>query len=96
VDRSRTGRHRGAIEGLADCQPDEVWKGLLSLAVSQYRFLFEQIDHAERQLDALASRDEATQLLESIPGVGPRTAEATPRQSTRFGIIPSGVAHSRG
>jgi len=61
---------------LADCQPDEVWKGLLNLAVAQYRFLVEQIDQTEKQLDALASKDAATQLLESIPGVGPRTAEA--------------------
>jgi len=58
---------------LADCQPDEVWKGLLNLAVTQYRFVVEQ---TEKQLDALASKDAATQLLESIPGVGPRTAEA--------------------
>jgi transposase len=61
---------------LADCQPDDVWKGVLNLAVAQYRFLVEQIDQTEKQLDALASEDEATQLLESIPGVGPRTAEA--------------------
>lgn len=61
---------------LADCQPDELWRGLLNLAVAQYRFLVEQIDQTEKQLDSLASKDEATQLLESIPGVGPRTAEA--------------------
>lgn len=61
---------------LADCQPDEVWRGLLNLAVAHYRFLVEQIDQTEKQLDLLASKDEATQLLESIPGVGPRTAEA--------------------
>lgn len=61
---------------LADCQPDEMWKGLLKLAVAHYRFLVEQVEQTEKQLDAIAATDEPTQLLESIPGVGPRTAEA--------------------
>lgn len=63
-------------KALADCQPDDVWKGLLKLAVDQYRFLVEQIEQAEKRLDALAAKDPSTQLLETIPGVGPRTAEA--------------------
>jgi transposase len=60
----------------ADCRPDEVWRGLLHLAVARYRFLVGQIDQVEARLDAIAATDEATQLLETIPGVGPRTAEA--------------------
>ena len=61
---------------VSECRPDEVWKGLLNVAVARYRFLVEQIDQTEKQLDAIAATDEATQLLETIPGVGPRTAEA--------------------
>ena len=63
-------------EPLAECRPDEVWQGLLHLAVARYRFLVGQVEQAEKRLDAIAATDEATRLLESIPGVGPRTAEA--------------------
>jgi transposase len=34
------------------------------------------LDQAEKKLDALAKDNESVQLLETIPGVGPRTAEA--------------------
>jgi transposase len=61
---------------LDQCGPDELWRGVLRLAVEEYRALLEQIDVVEKRLDALAAEDEATQLLESVPGLGPRTAEA--------------------
>lgn len=63
-------------KALAECGPAELWRGLLHLAVAEYRALVERIDEAEKRLDALAAGDAATRLLESIPGVGPRTAEA--------------------
>src|SRR5262245_14369393 len=49
---------------------------MLHLAVAEYRALLGQIAEAEKRLDALAEADEATQLLETIPGLGRRTAEA--------------------
>lgn len=61
---------------LAECGPDEVWMGLLHLAVARYRSLAEQVGQTEARLDALSAADPATRLLETIPGVGPRTAEA--------------------
>jgi len=61
---------------LADCGPDELWRGLLHLALAEYRQLRELLDHAEERLDALAKSDRNVQLLETTPGVGPRTAEA--------------------
>ncbi len=61
---------------LADCGPDELWRGLLGLALQEYRHLVELLDHAEHRLDALAKQDAGVQLLETTPGVGPRTAEA--------------------
>lgn len=61
---------------LADCAPDELWRGMLRIALAQYRELEERIAAAERALDKLSASDPATQLLRSIPGVGPRTAEA--------------------
>jgi transposase len=63
-------------KALAECAPDELWRGLLSLAVAEYRALVERITQAEAALDTLSSADAGTQLLETIPGMGPRTAEA--------------------
>lgn len=61
---------------LAGCGPDELWRGMLGIAVHQYRELEHRIAQAERVLDQLSAADPGTQLLLSIPGVGPRTAEA--------------------
>src|SRR5262249_43371595 len=63
-------------KSLVECNPDELWRGLLGLALAEYRHLVELLEHAERCLDALAKQDEGVQLLEPTPGVGPRTAEA--------------------
>jgi transposase len=61
---------------LADCGPAEVWRGMLHLALADYRHLLAQVAAAEAQLDRLSAADPATRLLETAPGVGPRTAEA--------------------
>ncbi|HKB40511.1 MAG TPA: IS110 family transposase [Gemmataceae bacterium] len=61
---------------LADCAPDELWRGLLHLALADYHHLLALVDQAEAALDRLAAADPATQLLETAPGVGRRTAEA--------------------
>jgi transposase len=49
---------------------------MLRLALAEYRAAAERIAAVERALDALAEADEATQLLETTPGLGRRTAEA--------------------
>jgi transposase len=61
---------------LAECGPEELWRGMLHLALAEYRALLDQIAEAERRLDELAKADPATRLLETIPGLGRRTAEA--------------------
>jgi transposase len=61
---------------LPQCAADELWRGLLELALTEYRQLRELIDQAEAKLDALAKADEGVRLLETIPGLGPRRAEA--------------------
>ena len=61
---------------LADCGPDELWRGMLHLALAEYRALAERIGEVEGALDWLAGSDGRTKLLETIPGVGRRTAEA--------------------
>src|SRR5262249_22118967 len=60
---------------LTDCAADERWRGLLDLALIEYRQTRALIDQAEAKLDALARADPGVRLLETIPGVGPRTAE---------------------
>jgi transposase len=61
---------------LADCGPDELWRGLLDLALTELRQVRQLADQAEARLDELAKDSDAVQLLETVPGVGPRTAEA--------------------
>ena len=61
---------------LKECAPEELWRGLLTLALDDYRTQAQRINECECVLDRLAKNDPATQLLLTIPGVGPRTAEA--------------------
>jgi transposase len=60
---------------LADCAADELWRGLLLLALTELRQVCGLLDQAEERLDQLARADQAVQTLQTIPGVGPRTAE---------------------
>jgi transposase len=61
---------------LADCAADELWRGLLELSLTEYRQLGELIDQAEAKLDALGQQHADVVLLQTAPGLGPRTAEA--------------------
>jgi transposase len=61
---------------LEECGPDELWRGVLHLTLAQYRQACQQIGQVEAKLDGMAKENEGVQLLETIPGVGPRTAEA--------------------
>jgi transposase len=60
---------------LAQCSPDQLWRGLLALALTEYRHLLALLKQAEIRLDALAKADAGVRILESIPGVAARTAE---------------------
>jgi transposase len=60
---------------LADCDADQLWRGLLDLALTEYGQVLALLDQAEARLDALAAADADVRLLQTIPGVGPRTAE---------------------
>ena len=61
---------------LADCGPEELWRGLLELALTEYRQTTALVAQAEARLDALGKRSAAVILLQTAPGLGPRTAEA--------------------
>jgi transposase len=62
-------------KALAGCAADELWRGLLGLALEEYRQVRALAERAEAKLDALAGADEGVRRLETIPGVGARTAE---------------------
>lgn len=61
---------------LATCGPEELWRGLLELALTAYRQAEALAAQAEAKLDALGEADARVRLLETAPGLGPRTAEA--------------------
>jgi transposase len=61
---------------LAECGPDELWRGMLDLALTDYRQADDLARAAEAKLDAIGRADPGVQLLATAPGVGPRTAEA--------------------
>jgi len=60
---------------LADCDPEQLWRGLLDLALVEYRQVNELIGQTETRLDALGKANAAVKLLQTAPGLGPRTAE---------------------
>lgn len=60
---------------LSDCEPLELWRGQLHTALQEFDELCKRIATVERKLDELARNDSRTLLLESIDGVGRRTAE---------------------
>lgn len=62
-------------KSLADCGPDELWRGLLELALTEYRQVGALVAQAETRLDALGKQSADVILLETAPGLGPRTAE---------------------
>jgi transposase len=65
----------GQARPLAGCAPGELWRGMLHLALADYRHRLAEAE-AEAALDRLAAADPATRRLATIPGVGPRTAGA--------------------
>jgi transposase len=61
---------------IAECGPAELWRGRLHLTLAELEHVKGLLDQAEGKLDELAKSDAAMKVLDTIPGVGPRTAEA--------------------
>lgn len=61
---------------LAECGADDLWRGMLDLALTAYRQAEELVAVAEAKLDAIGRADARVRLLDTVPGLGPRTAEA--------------------
>jgi transposase len=60
---------------LGECEPEELWRGLLELALTEYRQIGVLIQQTEARLDALGKQHPGVILLQTAPGLGPRTAE---------------------
>ena len=60
---------------LPDCSPEELWRGELDLELAEYQRLCEQHQQINHKLRQLAAEDQRVQLLQTIPGVGRKTAE---------------------
>ena len=61
---------------IAECATTDLWRGRLHLTLNELAHVQELLKQAEHKLDELAKTNEATKILQTIPGVGPRTAEA--------------------
>lgn len=72
------GRQRidGFRKPIADCNPDELWKGELDLELSQLDDLTEKLKALEDKLESFAKTNPQIQRVMTIPGVGRKTAEA--------------------
>lgn len=64
------------VKPLGEVSVDELWRGELGVELVQLKELQQQIVMVEAKLDHLAAADSRVQLLRTIPGVGPRLAEA--------------------
>jgi transposase len=62
-------------KGLAECGVNELWQGELDLELQSLDGLWQQLQKVDEQLEKMAGQDEQVQLLQTIPGVGRRTAE---------------------
>lgn len=62
-------------QSLSDCPLLSLWKGQLDLELTHLDTLWEQLHSVDTKLSELAKQDSRVQILESIPGVGRRTAE---------------------
>jgi transposase len=60
---------------LAECGPDELWRGLLDLALVERRQTMALVTETEKKLNALGKENADVALLQTTPGMGPRTAE---------------------
>jgi transposase len=60
---------------LSECDVNNLWRGELDLELTMLDQLWEHLATIERQLEALAKQEERIQLLQTIPGVGRKTAE---------------------
>jgi len=59
-----------------ECEVEELWRGRLDVELKLLESIMTQLKTLEKKLDALGNVDEKINRLQSVPGVGPRLAEA--------------------
>jgi transposase len=67
-------KHAAPLEQIEG--PCELWRGQLHAELQMHAAMEEQLDHVTSKLDELGKQQENVKLLQTVPGVGPRTAEA--------------------
>jgi transposase len=60
---------------LAECELNELWKGELDLELKNLDGLWQHLQSVDERLEKIAQQNESVKLLQTIPGVGRRTAE---------------------
>lgn len=68
----KLGQYRKPLE---DCDSTSLWQGQLDIELTSLDHLWEKMHIVEKKLTQIAKGDSRVQLLESIPGVGRKTAE---------------------
>ena len=58
------------------CSVEELWRGELHVELTQLTSIKNAIEQVEKKLDSLGQQDRGTQILMSVPGIGPRLSEA--------------------
>lgn len=61
---------------LAECPPEELWRGTLAIELEQLELLNRHVDEYDCKLEEWAESDRRVQIVATIPGVGPVTASA--------------------
>lgn len=61
---------------LTEVALSELWRGELAVELMQLQTIERQLGQVEAKLDELGRAEQRVQLLQTIPGVGPRLAEA--------------------
>ena len=81
IDRGEKAWHTGRErinsfrKPLEQCGPNELWKGELDLELTQLDSLTKHMDVVVKKLEAIGRNDPRIVRLQTVPGMGPRTAE---------------------
>ena len=65
----------GHRQSLAECSLDELWRGQLDLELTHLDSLTAQLGEVESRLEEIAKDDDRIRRVQTIPGVGRKTAE---------------------
>ena len=67
---------RGRATAISECDIDDLWRGQLHSELEALEVAETLLHEVEKKLDLIGKQTGRVRLLQSIPGVGPRLAEA--------------------